>query len=144
MYGLMVDLEPTRATPVSRGRNEGLNFRNVVAESETTGDGNHGSSGGIGRNLECWNCGGDHLNRNCPICAEEKEKNKRDDGGANSKCTEVTGANGKRAEVTGGKLHTMITSSVDVPSEVEFSEMGLGRQIYLESVSCQGLVSIRL
>ena len=51
MYGLMVVLEPTRATPVSRGRTEGLNFGNVVVESETIGDREHGSGGGIGINL---------------------------------------------------------------------------------------------
>ena len=36
MYELMVGFEPTRATPVARGINEGLNFRNVVADSEGT------------------------------------------------------------------------------------------------------------
>ena len=61
MYGLMVALDPTRATPVSRGHNEGLNFVNVVAESETAGDRYHGSSGGVWRKLECWHCGGENL-----------------------------------------------------------------------------------
>ena len=37
MYGLMVVFNPTRAIPVSGGRNEGLNFGNVAAESETAG-----------------------------------------------------------------------------------------------------------
>ena len=53
MYGIMVAFEPMRATPVSRGRNEGLNLRNVDAKSETTGYRYHGGGGGIGRNLEC-------------------------------------------------------------------------------------------
>ena len=58
MYGLMVAFETTRATPVARGRNEGLNFGNVVANSEGTGNGD--TSGGIdtGRKLEYWHCGG--------------------------------------------------------------------------------------
>ena len=46
------------------GRNKGLNFGNVVADSEITEDGDHGGGGGIARNLECWNCGGEHLKRN--------------------------------------------------------------------------------
>ena len=33
MYGLMVALDPTRETPVARGRNKGLNSGNVVADS---------------------------------------------------------------------------------------------------------------
>ena len=76
MYGIMVVFDPTRATPVSGGRNEGLNFGNMVADSETTGDEYRGGSGGIGRKLECWHCGGDHLKRNWTKRAEEKEKQK--------------------------------------------------------------------
>ena len=37
MYGLMVAFDPTRATAVSRGQNEGMNFRNVTAEPGTRG-----------------------------------------------------------------------------------------------------------
>ena len=70
MYGLMVAFKPIRATPVAGGGNEGLNFGNVVADSKITGDGDHGSGGGIGRNLDCWNCGGDHLKRTFPKRAE--------------------------------------------------------------------------
>ena len=33
MYGLMVAFEAMRVTPVTGGRNEGLNFGNVVADS---------------------------------------------------------------------------------------------------------------
>ena len=58
MYRLMVAFEPTRATLVSGGRNKGLNFGNVDVESETTGDREHVSGGGIGINIECWTCGG--------------------------------------------------------------------------------------
>ena len=64
MYGLMVTFEPMRATLMSRGHNEGLKFGNVVADSETTVDGDHGGGGGIGRNLDFWHCGGEHLKRN--------------------------------------------------------------------------------
>ena len=38
MHGLMVVFDPTRATPVSGGRNEGLNFGNVAVESKTAWD----------------------------------------------------------------------------------------------------------
>ena len=72
MYGLMVTFEPTRAIPVSGGCNEGLNFGNVAVESETTGDKGNGSGGGIGRKLECWRCGGEHMKRDCLKRAEEK------------------------------------------------------------------------
>ena len=113
MYGLMVAFDPTRVPPVAGGHNEGLNFSNMVAESETTGDGDHGSGGGIGINMECWHCGGEHLKRNCPKRAKEKENNKKDDGGADD----------KRAEVKGGQLHTMFISLVDVQSGIDFSEL---------------------
>ena len=77
MYRLLVALNPTRATLVAGGRNKGLNFGNVVADSEITEDGDHGGGGGIARNLECWNCGGEHLKRNRPNRAEEREKTKK-------------------------------------------------------------------
>ena len=51
MYGLIVAFEPTRATPVVGGRNEGLNFENVTVESETTGNREHVSGCGIGIQL---------------------------------------------------------------------------------------------
>ena len=51
MYGLMVAFVPTRATVVVGGRNEGLNFGNVVADSKGTEDGGHGGGGGIGRKM---------------------------------------------------------------------------------------------
>ena len=53
MYGLMVAFEPTRATPVSGGCNEGMHFGNVAVESITAGDGGHVSGGGTGRKFEC-------------------------------------------------------------------------------------------
>ena len=65
MYGLMVMFEPTRATPLAGGRNKGLNFGNMVANSKTTGDRDNGGVGGIEINMECWKCGGAHLKRNC-------------------------------------------------------------------------------
>ena len=68
----MVAFYPTRETPVTGGSNKYLNFGNVVVESETAGDGDHDSSSGIGRKLECWYCGGENLKRNCPKRAEEK------------------------------------------------------------------------
>ena len=58
MYRWMVAFEPTRATPVARGRNEGLNFGNVVADSEGTGNGDTSGGIGTGRKLECWHFGG--------------------------------------------------------------------------------------
>ena len=42
MYGLMVAFDPTRATAVSGGRNEGIHFGNVAAEPGTKWDGDHG------------------------------------------------------------------------------------------------------
>ena len=54
MYGLMVVFEPTRATPLARGSNIGLNFGNVVAESEGTANGYPGSGGGAVSKLDCW------------------------------------------------------------------------------------------
>ena len=110
MYGLMVAFNPTRATPVARGCNKGLNFRNVVADSKTTRYRDNGSGGGIGIKLECWKCVGVHLKRNCPKRAEEKEK--KYDGGANN----------KRAEVKEGQLHAMFTSLMDVQSGIYFSD----------------------
>ena len=53
MYSLIVAFEPTRATPVARGRNKGLNFGNVVADSEDPGTGDTGGGdGGAGRKLK--------------------------------------------------------------------------------------------
>ena len=37
MYGLMVAFEPTRVTPVSGGRKEGMNFGKVAVKSGTAG-----------------------------------------------------------------------------------------------------------
>ena len=39
----MVAFDPTRATPVARGRNGGMNVGNVAAESKGTVNGDHGS-----------------------------------------------------------------------------------------------------
>ena len=72
MYGLMVAFEPTRATSVSPGRNEGMNFGNVAAKPGTGGDRDHGGGRATARKIECWRCGGDHMKRDCPKCAKEK------------------------------------------------------------------------
>ena len=64
MYELMVTFDPTRATAVTGGRNEGLNFGNVVANSKVTGDGYHDGGSGMGKKLKLWHCGGKHLKRN--------------------------------------------------------------------------------
>ena len=66
MCGVMVEFEPTRVTPVTRGRNEGLNFVNVVANSKGKGNGDPGGVGIAGRKLKCLNYGGEHLQSNCP------------------------------------------------------------------------------
>ena len=63
MYGLMVAFEPMRETTVSGGRNEGLNFGNVAVQYKTAGDRYHRNGGGIGRKLECWRYGGEHMKR---------------------------------------------------------------------------------
>ena len=62
--------DPRRAAPVAGVRNEGLNFGNLVADSKIVGDGDHAGGGGIGRNLECCHCGGEHPKGNCPKRAE--------------------------------------------------------------------------
>ena len=53
MYGLIVAFDTTRVTPVAGGRSKGLDFGNVVADSEGTGKGDHGGVGGIGKKLGC-------------------------------------------------------------------------------------------
>ena len=54
---------PTRSTPVSGERNEGINFGNVTAKPGAGGGRYHGGSGGLLRNIERWSCGGDHMKR---------------------------------------------------------------------------------
>ena len=109
----MVVFEPIRAARVSGGRKEGMNSGNVATESGTAGGGDHGRGGHTGRELECWRCGKEHMKRDCTKRAEEKEK-KRKDG---------EGLENKRVEVTGGQLHAMFTSSVDVLSGTNFSNL---------------------
>ena len=70
MYRVMVTFNPTRATPVSGGRNEGMNFGNMDVESGTAGEGDHGSCSGTGRKLECWRCEWEHMKKDCPKRAE--------------------------------------------------------------------------
>ena len=74
MYGLIVEIDPTRGTPVSGGRKERLNFGNVAVIPRTVGGGDQGSWGDIGRKLECWRCEGEHMKRDCLKRAKEKEK----------------------------------------------------------------------
>ena len=113
MYGIMAAFQPTRATLVTGGRNEGLNFGNVVGESEGTGNGDPGGGGDKGKKLECWHCGGEHLKMNCPEHSEEKDNTKRDnDGKWQSQVANDERADGK-TEVKGRQLHTMFTSLVD-------------------------------
>ena len=42
-----------RATLVAEGRNKGMNFGNLVADSKGTRNGDPGGGGGSGRKLEC-------------------------------------------------------------------------------------------
>ena len=78
MYRLMVAFDPTKATLVDGGRNEGLNFGNVVADSEGIGNGDLGGGGGAERKMECCHCVGDHLRRNCQSALKKKyEKGRR-------------------------------------------------------------------
>ena len=114
MYGLRVAFEPTRATAVSGGRNKGMNFGNVAAEPGTGGDRDHGGGRATARKIECWRCGGDHMKRDCPKCAKEKENNKKD----------VEDAENKRTKVTGGHLHTMFTSLGEEPLGADFIKLG--------------------
>ena len=94
MYRLMVVFELTGATPVAGGRNKCLNFGNVVANSKVAGNRDPISGGSARRKLECWKCGGEHLKRNFPKPAEEKDKTKKDNGGewqawgADNKCVD--------------------------------------------------------
>ena len=114
MYGLMVVFDPTRATAVSGGRNEGMDFGNVAAKPGTKGNGEHGGFSATSKKIECWRCGGDHIKRDCPKRAKEREKNKKD---------EEEGEN-KRTEATGGQLHTMFTLSGEEQIGTGFSELG--------------------
>ena len=91
-----------------------MNFGNVAVGSGTGGDRDHGGGGGTGRKIGCWRCGGEHMKIDCPLHAEDKE-NKKNNG---------EDAKNKRVEVTGGQLHAIFTSSGDVPSGTDFSEMG--------------------
>ena len=100
MYGLILVFNPTRPTPVYRGRNEVMNFGNVVVEPRTGAGGYYCGVGGTVRKIECWRCGGDHMRRDCPKRAKDKENKKKD--GEDSK--------NKRAEVTGEQIHAIFTS----------------------------------
>ena len=128
MYGLIVEFDLTRTTPLYGGCNYVLNFRNVVADSKNTGDGYHGGSGGIGRKLEFWHCVWENLKRNCPNPDEDEKNNIKYDGGANN----------KRAKVKGGELHTMFTSLVYMQSWVDFSGLGEDNEFTLHKFHIKG------
>ena len=53
VYRLIVAFDPMGVTPVAGGCNEGLNFGNVVAYFNGTGNRDHGGDGGTGIKLEC-------------------------------------------------------------------------------------------
>ena len=114
MFELMVAFDPTRPTPVSGGPNKGMNFENVAVKLGTVGGGDHGGGSGTGRKIGCRSCGGYHMKIDCPKCAEDKENKKKDGEDVEN----------KRVEVTGEQLHAMSTSSGDVPSGTDFSELG--------------------
>ena len=138
MYGLMVVLELTRATPVAGTRNGGMNFRNVVADSEGTGNIDSISGGGVGRKLGCWKCLGENLKRNCPKRTKEKEKIKNDnDGDWEARGDENKLAEGK-TEMKGGQLHTMLTSLADHTLGTDFSELGEGDEITWHQLHIEG------
>ena len=50
----------------------------MAAEPRTEGEREHGVFSATYRKIECWRCGEDHLKRDCPKRAEEKEKKKKD------------------------------------------------------------------
>ena len=132
MYGIIVEFEPTRATAVAGGRKKGLNFGNMFANSEGTGDGDHVGGGVIGIKLECWKCGGEHLKKNSPKHAKEKEKSKKDDDGADDRR-----ADGK-TDVRGVQLNTMFTSLVDVQSGTDFSDLGEDEEFNWNKLHVEG------
>ena len=66
MYGLIVALGPTRATVVSGGRNEGMDFGNVADEPGTGRDRDHGGGSITARKIECWRCGGGTYEKGLP------------------------------------------------------------------------------
>ena len=88
----------------------------MSADSKGAGDRYHGGDSGIGKKLERWNCGGEHLKRNCPKSAKEKEE-KKDDGSAENKRAD------RKLEVKVGQLHSMLTSLVDLISGTYFSDL---------------------
>ena len=75
MYRIVVAFESTRATIVAGGRNKGMNFRNVFADSEDPGTGDtSGGGNGAGRKLEFWQCGGEHLKKTSQSVPKKKRE----------------------------------------------------------------------
>ena len=54
------------------------------------------------------------MKRDCLKCAKEKENKQKDEEGVKN----------KRVEVIAGQLQAIITSSVDVPSGIDLSDIG--------------------
>ena len=90
MYRMMVAFEPTRSTPVSGWRNKGVNLGNVAVKPGYGRDWDHGGGSTV-RKIERWRYGGDHMKRDCPKHADEKENKKEDGEDAKNKRVEVTG-----------------------------------------------------
>ena len=81
-----------------------MNFGNVAVESGTMGDRDHVGGGGTGRKLECWRCGAEHMKRDCPKRAEEKQNKQKDGEGVENKHVEVMGGAATRNfHVIGGR-----------------------------------------
>ena len=62
---------------VTRGTQKSLNFGNMISDLEDTGEGDHGrgsGGGGIGRILECWHCGWEHLKRDSQSAPKKGKK----------------------------------------------------------------------
>ena len=62
-----------------------MNFGNVPAKPGTGGDRDHGRFSDTTSTIDCWRCGGYHMKRDCPKCAEKKEKKKKDGEEAENK-----------------------------------------------------------
>ena len=91
-----------------------MNFGNVAAKPRTEGEGKHGGVSATSRKIECWRCGGDHMKRDCPKCAQEKEQKKKDEEDGKY----------KRTKATEGQLHTMFTSLGEEQLGTDFNEIG--------------------
>ena len=80
MYGLMVAFDLTRATLVSGGRNEGMDFENVADEPGTEGEEDHSSISARAKKMECWRCGGGPHEKGMPETRRGKRKKEKGQG----------------------------------------------------------------